>query len=57
MCFFYQLISILGTIKIENNCTSTIKIKEDKTGAVSVELCSTHYGHETELQHIWLTQR
>ena len=34
-----------------------MKIKEGEDGSVKVEVCYSHYGHETELQHIWLTKR
>ena len=50
-------ISIQGSVKIENNCTSTIKIKESENGNIFVEVNHSHYGHKQELQHIWLTNR
>jgi len=34
-----------------------MKIKKQKDGVVHVEICHTHYSHQIELQHIWLTRR
>jgi uncharacterized protein YpmB len=39
---------------MQKNCTSTIKVEARKDGKVLVDVCYTHYGHETALQHIWL---
>ena len=44
---FYKFI---GTSKINNNCTSTIKAEFLAKGGVLVEICHTHYGHDKELQ-------
>ena len=58
LSILFQLIidftCFVGTCKIQKNCTSTIKMEETKNGKIEVNICYTHYGHEKELQHIWL---
>ena len=54
---FIVLLSYIGTCKIEYNCTSTIQTEVSLCGTVAVEICYTHYGHQEDLQHIWLTKR
>ena len=47
----------IGTCKINNNCTSTIKASQLKDGKIHVNTCFTHYGHEKDIHHISLTKR
>ena len=49
-----DLACFVGTCKIQKNCRSTIKMEETKNGKIEVNICYTHYGHEKELQPIWL---
>uniref|UniRef100_A0A7M5V4P8 C2H2-type domain-containing protein n=1 Tax=Clytia hemisphaerica TaxID=252671 RepID=A0A7M5V4P8_9CNID len=47
-----------GTCKIDNNCTSVIKITEDpQSDALTVDVCYTHYSHSVQLEHVWLSKR
>ena len=42
-----------GSSKMGAHCTSTIKLIENSdTGLYQVNFCKTHYGHETQLGHI-----
>lgn len=45
-----------GTAKTNNHCTASITCFELPNGKLDVKICSTHYGHESELQHLRLTQ-
>ena len=51
-----MLFSSSGTCKIEKNCTSTMKVTKNTDSIIIVEVCYTHYGHQKELQHIWLSK-
>ena len=61
--FSYQIydqtkfICYLGTCKIDKNCTSTIKEVTYHDGKIKAEVCYTHYGHNKDLHHTWLSQR
>ncbi|XP_065684287.1 uncharacterized protein LOC124810299 [Hydra vulgaris] len=44
-----------GTRKIDKNCTSTLKVTCSNTQVV-VNACYSHYGHQTEIQHLSLTK-
>uniref|UniRef100_A0A1B6LVA4 SWIM-type domain-containing protein n=1 Tax=Graphocephala atropunctata TaxID=36148 RepID=A0A1B6LVA4_9HEMI len=44
-----------GTSKTNHHCTASITCVEMPDGKVEVKICSTHYGHETDLQHLRLT--
>ncbi len=46
----------VGSCKIQSNCTSTIKAEQMNDGKIQVNICYTHYGHEKELQHKWLSK-
>lgn len=46
----------IGTSKMNNHCTASITCVELKNGKLEVKACSTHYGHEADLQHLRLTQ-
>lgn len=46
----------IGTSKMNCHCTASITCVELKSGKLEVKACSTHYGHETDLQHLRLTQ-
>ena len=46
-----------GSCLIDNNCTCTIKVVKHADGILSTFSCLTHYGHEYELQHVWITQK
>ena len=52
-----NLSKFLGSCLIDNNCTCTIKVVKHADGTVSTISCLTHYGHECELQHVWITQK
>ena len=53
-CSIRQLKS-QGTAKINTYCTAHIKTKTNiTTGEVYAEVCSTHYGHTSQLEHIRL---
>lgn len=41
---------------MERNCTSTMVVKYKDNGEITAEVCYTHYGHEKELQHLWLSK-
>ena len=41
---------------MERNCTSTMVVKYEDNGEITAEVCDTHYGHEKELQHLWLSK-
>lgn len=43
-----------GTCKIGRNCTAATKVTCDKTGEVVADINYTHYGHEKELEHVWI---
>ena len=45
-----------GTSKIENNCTSTLRVITKEDSKVEVTVCYTHYGHGVHLEHIRLTK-
>ncbi|CAH3198945.1 unnamed protein product [Porites evermanni] len=45
-----------GSCKIEKNCTSSMLLKYEDDGTITVDVCYTHYGHEIELQHVWLSK-
>ena len=45
-----------GTCKIERNCTATMKVTTNEDSTVDISMCYTHYGHQKELQHTWLTK-
>ncbi|CAH3020775.1 unnamed protein product [Porites evermanni] len=45
-----------GRCKIEKNCTSSMLLKYEDDGTMTVDVCYTHYGHEIELQHVWLSK-
>ena len=49
-----KLYFTLGTCKLQNNCTATIKTIVTEEGKITAEVCHTHYGHDKELQHTWL---
>lgn len=38
-------------------CTSTIKVVHLPDGKCEVDMCYTHYGHETQIQHCKLSKR
>ena len=42
---------------MENNCTCTIKAVKHADGTLSTFSCLTHYGHDCELQTVWITQK
>ncbi|XP_047143492.1 uncharacterized protein LOC124817450 [Hydra vulgaris] len=44
-----------GTRKIDKNCASTLKVTCSDTQVV-VNACYSHYGHQTEIQHLSLTK-
>ena len=46
----------IGSCKIKRNCTSTIVVTYEDNGTIIVDVCYTHYGHEKELQHVWLSK-
>ena len=50
MCY----VSIIGSSKIQQNCTAFIKTSVINEKVV-VDVCYTHHGHEKEIQHIWLS--
>lgn len=42
-----------GSCKIEGHCTAYVKSKEEfASGKVTMELCNSHYGHDTQLVHL-----
>lgn len=45
-----------GTAKTNVHCTASITCFELPDGKLEVKICSTHYGHDSELQHLRLTQ-
>ncbi|KAG8258518.1 hypothetical protein J6590_108402 [Homalodisca vitripennis] len=45
-----------GTSKTNHHCTASITCVELPGGKIEVKICSTHYGHDTDLQHLRLTQ-
>ena len=51
-----MLFSSSGTVKIEKNCASTMKVTKNTDSTIIVEVGYTHYGHQKELQHIWLSK-
>ena len=52
-----NLSKFLGSCLIDNNCTCTIKVVKHADGTLSTFSCLTHYGHECELEHVWITQK
>ena len=56
-CEVPNLSKFLKSCLIGNNCTCTIKAIKHADGTLSTFLCLTHYGHECELQHVWITQK
>ena len=46
-----------GNCLVDNNCKCTIKVIKHADGTLSTFSCITHYGHECELQHVWITQK
>ena len=46
-----------GTCKLQENCTSTIRVSVKETGKVDVSICTSHYGHELSMEHIRLNKR
>ena len=42
---------------IQQNCTSTLKTTKHDVSRVSVDVCYTHYDHEGQRQHTWLTKK
>ena len=54
MTFFF---TFTGTCKIERNCTATIKVSEAEDKKVTVDVCHSHYGHRSQLQHIKFSKR
>ena len=51
----YIIKFILGTCKIDKNCTCTIKLIERENGTFVSEIYQKYYGHESEFGHICLT--
>ena len=47
---------LLGSSKINKNCTATMTATTANDGHVDVDVCYTHYGHEHELQHIRISK-
>jgi hypothetical protein len=46
-----------STSKLDTYCTASIKIATDKqTKEVNAEICSTHYGHDIDLEHLRLPE-
>jgi len=54
---FVLFINILGTCKIGQNCTSTIKVCCREEKEIIVDICLSHYGHKKQLQHTWLNKQ
>ena len=52
-----NLSKFLGSCLIDNNYTCTIKVVKNADGTLSTFSCLTHYGHECELEHVWITQK
>ena len=52
----YIIKFILGTCKIDKNCTCTIKLIERENGTFVSEIYQKYYGHESEFGHICLTK-
>lgn len=44
-----------GTSKSSHHCTASLTCIEMPDGKVEVKVCSTHYGHDSNLQHLRLT--
>lgn len=53
----YFLYFILGSCKIQENCTAGIKATKNSDGSISAEICHTHHGHKKEVQHTWITKQ
>lgn len=49
-----NVFSLIGTCKIERNVTWTLVTTRESDGKNTVEVCHTDYGHEREIQHVWL---
>ena len=48
----YIIKFILGTCKIDKNCTCMINLKERENGTYVSEIYRNHYGLESEFGHI-----
>ena len=49
----YIIKFILGTCKIDKNCTCTIKLIERENGTFVSEIYQKYYGHESEFGHMF----
>ena len=47
----------MGTSKLDTYCTASIRtVTHSTTKEVEAEICSTHYRHTTDLEHLHLTE-
>ena len=44
------------TCKVQYNCKSTIRAEFTTEEQLKADICYTHYGHERDLQHTWITK-
>ena len=56
-CEVPNLSKFLRSCLIDNHRTCTIKVIKHADGTLSTFSCLTHYGHECELQHVWITHK
>lgn len=49
--------SSVGSVKMEKNCTCTIKVTFEGDGNIKTHARHTHYGHTKDLGYTWLTKK
>lgn len=47
---------LLGTRKIQQNCTASIKLTMERDGSFIANVCHTHHNHTNQLEHTRLTK-
>ena len=52
-----NLSKFLRSCLIDNNCTCAIKVVKHVDENLSTFSCLTHYGHDCELQSVWIAQK